>query len=552
MTDRLIELPRPPAPRPLDAPLGPFSSMRALRRNPIETWTKAHFEWPILVGPTILGMIAVVNDPAAIRRVFVDNAANYRKDALQKRILGQGLIDGLAEVEGDNWRVQRRTLAPLFTPKTVSSFARAIAAAAEVLVARWLRLRDGRIIDIRPEMARVTLDVLGRTIFSDGLGQDVDQFVAATSGYFATFGRLDLFDLLDFPEWLPRLSKLGYRSAETFLASVVETIIAKRKRLLVKDKAGAPRDLLTLLLEAQDPQTGAGLSNTEVKANILTFIAAGHETTANALTWSLFLLTLSEEWRARLTAEASEVLSGPVEDYAARLVETKAVIEEAMRLYPPVTSLSRQAIGPDDLAGKRIRKGSLVVVSQWVLHRHRLLWDKPDCFDPRRFLPGSREKIDRFAYLPFGAGPRVCIGASFSLQAAAIILAHITRSFSLELKKNHVLKPVQRITLKPEGGLPMILRRRRNRCSAPVAETASHWITLGLDKDLNVAMALAARNAIKFLSTRARMTELDAYALCSIGVSFRVTQVVDIVRGVHALIPKNIFASELRQQMKMV
>jgi len=145
----------------------------------------------------------------------------------------------------------------------------------------------------------------------------------------------------------------------------------------------------------------------------------GHETTANTLIWSLFLLSLSEEWRARLELEARAVLEGPVEDHAARLVETKAVIEEAMRLYPPVASMSRQAIGPDDLAGKRIRKNSLVIVSQWVLHRHRLLWDKPDCFDPRRFLPGSREKIDRFAYLPFGAGPRVCIGASFSLQEAS-------------------------------------------------------------------------------------------------------------------------------------
>ena len=474
MTDRLLELPRPPAPRPHDAPLGPFSTMRVLRRNPIETWTKAHFEWPILVGPTILGTIAVVNDPAAIRRVFVDNAANYRKDALQKRVLGPGLSEGLLEAEGDNWRVQRRTLAPLFTPKTVSSFARAIAASAEDLVARWLRLREGRITDIQPEMARVTLDILGRTIFSDGLGRDLDRFAAAINRYFATVGRLDPFDLLDFPEWLPRLTKLGSRSAEAFFASVVEALVVRRKRLLAKDKAGAPRDILTLLLEAQDPQTGAGLSDTEVKANILTFIGAGHETTANALTWSLFLLTLSEEWRARLAAEASAVLSGPVEDYAARLVETKAVIEEAMRLYPPVASMSRQAIGPDDLAGKRIRKGSLVMVSQWVLHRHSLLWERPDCFDPRRFLPGSREKIDRFAYLPFGAGPRVCIGASFSLQEAVIILAHIMRSFSFELKKNYKVLPVQRITLRPKGGLPMILRRRGNRFSAAVAEAGVH------------------------------------------------------------------------------
>ncbi|MGH6835767.1 MAG: cytochrome P450 [Methylocella sp.] len=474
MPDRRIELPRPPAPPPLDAPLGTLATLRVLRKNPIETWTKAHFEWPILIGPTILGTIAVVNDPAAIRRVLVDNAANYRKDALQKRVLGPGLSEGLLEAEGDEWRVQRRTLAPLFTPKMVSSFAHATAAVAEELVARWLRLREGSITDIQPEMARVTLDILGRTIFSDGLGRDLDRFATAINRYFVTVGRLDPFDLLDFPEWLPRLTKLGSNSAQKFFASVVETLIARRKLLLTKDKAGAPRDILTLLLEAQDPETGAGLSDTEVRANILTFIGAGHETTANALTWSLFLLTLSQEWRARLAAEASAVLSGPIEEYAARLIETKAVIEEAMRLYPPVASMSRQAIGPDDLAGKRIRKGSMVMVSQWVLHRHRLLWDKPDCFDPRRFLPGSREKIDRFAYLPFGAGPRVCIGASFSLQEAAIILAHIMRSFSFELKKNHVAMPVQHITLRPEGGLPMILRQRGNRFSVPVAESCLH------------------------------------------------------------------------------
>jgi len=460
MTDHLIELPRPPTPRPHDAPLGPFSTMLALRRNPIETWTKAHFELPILVGPTILGTTAVVNDPAAIRRVFVDNAANYRKDALQKRLLGPALRDGLVVVEGEDWRVQRRTLAPLLTPKTVASFAHAVNAAAEDFVGRLLRLREGLVVDIQLEMARVTLDVLGRTIFSDGLGRDSDEIASAISRLLATVGRFDPFDLLDFPEWLPRLGKLGGRSAEAFFVSMIESLIARRKRLLAKDKANAPRDILTLLLEAQDPQTGARLSDTQIKANIQTFIAAGHETTANALTWSLFLLSLSQEWRARLVEEANVVLSGPVEEFAARLVATKAVIEEAMRLYPPVASMSRQAIGPDDLAGKHIRKGALVMVSQWVLHRHRLHWDKPDCFDPRRFLPGPREKIDRFVYLPFGAGPRVCIGASFSLQEAVIILAHIMRSFSFELKKNYKVLPVQRITLRPKGGLPMILRRR--------------------------------------------------------------------------------------------
>jgi cytochrome P450 len=465
MLERINELPRPPAPRPLDAPLGPFSTIRALRRNPIETWTKAHFELPLLIGPTILGTVAVVNDPAAIRRVLVDNAANYRKDALQKRLLGPGLSGGLLEAEGEDWRVQRRTLASLFTPKSVASFAPAVNAAAEDFIGRLLRLRDGQELDMQFEMARVTLDVLGRTMFSDGLGRKHDEFASAISRLLATIGRPDPFDLLNFPDWVPRLGKIGKGPAEAFFASAIDSLIARRKRLLATDKAGAPRDVLTLLLEAQDPETGAGLSDAQVKANIMTFIAAGHETTANALTWSLFLLSLSDEWRAILAEEASAVLPGPVEDYASRLVMTRAVIEEAMRLYPPVPSMSREAAGPDDLCGKRIRKGNLVMVVQWVLHRHRLLWERPDCFDPRRFLPGSREKIDRFAYLPFGAGPRVCIGASFSLQEGAIILAHIMRSFSFELKSSHKVLPVQRITLRPLGGLPMILRRR-NRAPA--------------------------------------------------------------------------------------
>lgn len=461
MTDcRLADLPQPPAPVPLDAPLGPISTMRALWCNPIETWTEDHFRLPIVVRDNVLGRVAVVSDPEAIRRALVDNAANYRKDALQKRVLGASMRDGLLEAEDEDWRMQRRTLAPLFTPKTVGSFAQSINAAAEDMVTRLLRFREGRAVDMQVEMARVTLDALGRTIFSDGFGCDLDEIASAITRLLATVGRLEPFDILDFPEWFPRLGRFTGRSADAFLESLADSLIAGRKRLTAAKNGSAPRDILTLLLEAQDPETGARLSHSQVKANIRTFIAAGHETTSNALTWSLFLLTLSEEWRATLADEANSVLSGSAEDHAARLIATRAVIEEAMRLYPPAASVSRQALGPDELAGKRIRKGNLVMVSQWVLHRHRLLWTNPDRFDPRRFLPGARERIDRFAYLPFGAGPRVCIGASFALQEAAIILAHLMRSFSFELQNNHKIMPVQRITLRPAGGLPMILRRR--------------------------------------------------------------------------------------------
>jgi cytochrome P450 len=460
MTARLSELPRPPAPEPLDAPLGAFSTLRALWRNPIETWTKAHFESPVVTGESVLGKVAVVSDPQAIRRVLVDNAANYRKDALQKRLLGPSLRGGLLEAEAEDWRVQRRTLAPLFTPKIVGSFAPEFNRAAEEMAARLERVPEGQIVDVQREMALVTLNVLGRTIFSGGLGRSEKEVASAISRLLATAGRMDPFDVLNFPEWVPRFSKYGGRAAEDFFDSMIDSLIATRSRLLDRDRAGTPRDVLTLLLEAQDPETGAGLSKTQVRANIMSFIAAGHETTANALTWSLYLLSLSAQWRAALAEEAKDVLQGPIERYAERLVKTKAVIEEAMRLYPPAASMSRQADGPDDLADKRIRRGTLIIISQWVLHRHHLLWENPDRFDPRRFLPGARERIDRFAYLPFGAGPRVCIGAFFSMDEAAIILAHLMRSFSFELQKDHEVMPVQRITLRPAGGMPMILRRR--------------------------------------------------------------------------------------------
>jgi cytochrome P450 len=451
---------RPPAPTPLAAPLGPFAMLAALRRNPIETWTQAHFEHFILAGRTILGHAAVVSAPDGIRRILVENADNYRKDALQRRILAPGLGDGLLTAQGARWRAQRRATAPLFSPRSVQSFGAPMAEAADALVARWLRRRDSTIIDVQKAMASVTLDTLQRTILADGLGSAPESFMTALTGYFEAIGQLDPFDLLDLPAWLPRITRMRSQKPLTFFDEAVDAILSRRKARLAADPASVPRDLLTLLLEAQHPQDGSGLTDEEVRANIVTFIGAGHETTANALTWTLFLLSHSDEWQARLAREADGLGDTPPDAQAQNLVETRAVIEEAMRLYPPVASLSREAVGPDDILGRRIRKGTLVMIVPWVLHRHRLLWDNPDLFDPRRFLPGAREKIDRFAYLPFGAGPRVCIGASFALQEAVIVLARIMRRFHLRPVPHHVVRPVQHITLRPQGGMPLIVACR--------------------------------------------------------------------------------------------
>jgi cytochrome P450 len=454
---------RPPAPMPRAEPLGTVGLLRALRSNPLETWTREHFEKTIVTSGLGFAQVIVVSEPAAIHRILLENTANYRKDTLTLRILSAGLTNGLLTAEGDQWRIQRRTLAPMFTRRTVTSFAPAMSQAAAALVARWHRLPMGAVVDVAAEVTRVTLDVLRRTIFSDGLGSDPEEFRGAMATYFDTIGQIDPFDVLNLPDFVPRLSRLRARSTLRFFDAAVDTIINTRRRNLAADPSSVPRDILTLLLEAQDPETGRGMSEAEVRANIITFIAAGHETTSNSLAWAIFLLSQSPEWRARVIAEAERELSSPIEGVAERLVETRAVIEEAIRLYPPIVAISRAALGPDALAGHPIRRGTMVVIAPYVLHRHRLLWDRPDVFDPDRFLPAGRDKIDRYAYLPFGAGPRICIGNGFALQEATIVLATIMQGFDLQLCPGHAVWPLQRVTLRPAGGLPMAVRRRSAR-----------------------------------------------------------------------------------------
>ncbi len=230
---------------------------------------------------------------------------------------------------------------------------------------------------------------------------------------------------------------------------------------MARNPESAPRDILTFLLEAADPETGESLTETEVRANILTFIAAGHETTANCISWALYLLSQSVTWRDRIRAEADRELDGPVESLADRLTDTRAVIDETNRLYPPISAISRVAIGRDTLAGEQIKPGTMIVIAPYVLHRHRALWEKPDIFDPGRFSGNAREAIDRFAYLPFGVGPRICIGATFALQEASIVIAALMRNFKFETMPGFTPWPIQKVTLRPKDGLPMIVRQRQ-------------------------------------------------------------------------------------------
>ena len=450
----------PPAPQPQARPLGLAALLRTLRRNPLECWARPHFEESIVSGGLPFGRVLLVHEPAAIRRILLDNAANYAKDRLQRRVLSAGLGEGLLSAEGERWRAQRRIVAPIFTRRSVLEFAPAMGEAAQALTDRIAEDPDGATVDVAVEMTRVTLDVLERTIFSDGLGRDAEDIRRAMAVYFNLIGRIGFFDIVGAPGFIPRLGQLRVRSTLRFFDTAISEVIEARRRLLAERPESAPRDILTLLLNGRGGETEAPISNAEVRSNILTFFSAGHETTANALTWSLYLLSQSAAWRSRVRSEADRELGGDIGDGTERLVETRAVIDEALRLYPPIAALSRVALGPDVLGATRVERGTLIVISPYVLHRHRRLWDRPDVFDPARFVGEAADKIPRFAYLPFGAGPRICIGAAFALQEATLVLAHFVRRFEFELAPGHAVWPLLRVTLRPRGGLPMIVRPR--------------------------------------------------------------------------------------------
>ena len=213
-------------------------------------------------------------------------------------------------------------------------------------------------------------------------------------------------------------------------------------------------------MAARDPESGGGLPEANIRANIITFINAGHETTANALTWTLYLLSQSPEWRERAEAEAASVFDPERPASLEGCAVLRAVLDEAMRLYPPVAILTREAIRDDTILGQRVPAGTIVLISPYVLHRRRGLWDHPDAFDPSRFLGERRDRIDRFAYIPFGAGPRVCIGMAFAMQEGIIVLAHFLRAFRFDLVEGHSVTPLQRVTLRPRNGMKMHVKRR--------------------------------------------------------------------------------------------
>ncbi|HUB97660.1 MAG TPA: cytochrome P450 [Stellaceae bacterium] len=416
------------------------------------------FELPALERRLLWRRNLVVSDPAAIRHVFLDNAVNYTKTAIARRLLEPGLGKGLITLEGEAWRRHRKIMAPAFDPPSIAQHVPAMVAAARDLGARWTTLSDGTVVDMVQEMRRSTLAIIARTMFSADSGGMVDLVAHTVERYVAGI-RIGPLDLLGLPDWFPRwLQRRNAHRAFGDLSRAIAAIIDARRHA----PGSVGSDLLGRLIAARTDETGAPLPEDEIQAEFVTIFMAGHETTALALSWTWYLLALHPEAHDAVEAELARVLGGrdPEPADVPRLTYTRMAIDEALRLYPPAHTLSRQALGPDEVAGHRVAKSSIVFVMPWILHRHRRLWDAPEKFRPERFSGAEAAARPRFAYLPFGAGPRVCIGASFALTEAVVVLATLAQRFRPRLVPGVEIEPAGLITLRPKNGMPMTLTRR--------------------------------------------------------------------------------------------
>jgi cytochrome P450 len=430
--------------------------LRTLRDSSVATYGEEMFEDAVIERRVLWQRYLIVNAPRGIERVLLDNASNYVKSRVARRLIEPGIGRGLLTSEGDAWRRQRRTMAPSFDHRSLMSYAPAMTEAAAALLARWDRLPDGAPLDIAAEMMRLTLKIIARTMFS-AEADDIGPIVEEAVGRYQREVRPSLVDLLNLPDWWPRPDKRRWSHIFDRFDAVIDRLVRRETAV-----GGESRDLLARLLEARDAETGRPMDPRELRDQVVTIFMAGHETTAQALTWTWYLLSQHPAEEATFHAELERVLGGraPRFEDLARLRYTRMVIEESMRLYPPAHTMSREALAEDEIEGHRVAKGSVVSIVPWVIHRHRLLWNRPDVFDPERFAPERAAERPRFAYIPFGGGPRICIGASFAMTEALIILAVLAQRYRLSLAPDAAVEPVGLITLRPRHGLPMRLERR--------------------------------------------------------------------------------------------
>jgi len=437
-------------------PLGVWGAFRAARRNVLELIPEPAYREPILHSGAGRARWRMVMDPPWVEHVLKTRARDYPRSVVTRRLLRPRQGDNLLTADWEDWRWTRRAMTPMFAPRATATHAPAMTAAAEAMAQR-LAAQAGGTVEICAEAVAATFAVIteaalsGReTLQREVIVQGIDQFIN-------TVARVSFLDVIGAPGWIPRPARLFAGGRR--LDAAIDAVLAARRA--APTPPGARPDLLDLLMAATDPETGRALSPVEQRNNLLALVAAGHETTAQALAWALYLLAFDPSAQDRARAEAQGVLgdrAATAEDIP-RLPYLGRVIDEALRLYPPAGFMARTAEAEDEIAGRPVRPGETIMVPIYAIHRHRLLWEDPDAFDPDRFTPERSAGRHRFAFLPFGAGPRICIGMGFATMEATIILATLLARLRFALPPGWRPVPRMILTLRPAGGMRLEVAR---------------------------------------------------------------------------------------------
>lgn len=446
----------PPRPVYPQREISTFRVFVASRTNPLLLWPDAAYERDSFVQRSLGRTWSLLNNADAIHHVLIENPENYRRSPATFRILWPITGSGLLLSEGDDWKHQRRTIAPALAPRVMPLLARHMASGAQDLVAS-LASCCGRTVNLLEKVYSAALEIAGRAMFSLEIGQFGPAMREMLTEYSQDLARPFFFDQV-LPLGVPTWRELRRRRFYNKWMALIDCIIDARATAPAGDE---PRDLFDLLRKAKDPETGEGFSRFKLRDEVATMIVAGHDTTALTLFWALYLLASAPDEQECLAAELEgrDLRPAVAADALSALPYARAVVSETLRLYPPAFTLVRQAIAQDQAGDIIIPQGSLVMISPWVLHRHRRLWRDPDAFDPSRFLPGAPAPT-RFAYLPFGAGPRVCVGAQFALTEATIVLATLIQAFCFELADHDPVLPKPIITTAPDRAPSFWVRAR--------------------------------------------------------------------------------------------
>ena len=450
----------PPFPKRHTEEISPFKALYYAQNDLLSIWDEDSFTAEFMHQKILKQNVFIANSPDTVRYVFVENKNNYEpKSPQMRRALEPLLGDGLFISDGETWSSRRKIQTPLFDSNHIKMFTDTMISTIVEMSEDWAIKADKVHIDVHPEMGKLTAEIIARTLFGEKLGsENSSAVVEAFADYQSVVKQTNITNFLGFPDWLPNLNgKVGKgKRAAKAIHDIVDEIIEKA------EKEGHEGTLVAELLNANRNGFGIDLmTKKQIRNELIVLFMAGHETTANVLSWAWYLISQSPEVEVRLHAELDTVLAGRIPEMAdvENLKYTRAILDETMRLYPPVPILSRQAVAEDKIRGKKIPPGSIMLIVPWLIQRHKKYWDKPDHFIPERFLPEAPKPI-KFTYIPFSAGPRVCLGKNFGIVESVLSIAILAQRFRLIMPKNTKLEHECRLTLRPKGRLPMKLVNR--------------------------------------------------------------------------------------------